>query len=434
MIQAYKDYNLSFDKMHSMIESGKVDVEQLNMDLFKEILKPLGLSDEEIAAIPKEKLLSWGIKYMHLLSKEIIKNHDNTSFKDIIKAANSESDFRQYIHDTNNVYGQTNANTKSMYEEMGMDYEHWLNPLKNNEIQFVAKDKNAEQLSQIGVQLLEDIETLRSSSSWAKNLIDKQFAKNIKGDKFVISNDILTSKAKLTEFINKLIKQLDKLWNTARNNINNPERAASSRNILTFLDHFNQRIKDISSIQNNEGMIKTLDLTIKMWDRNPQKDIFQGNYSTCCIGMGVGNGSTMPHYIMDTAYNMIELVDNKTHSTIGNALCYFIKSEDGKPAFVIDNIEINNSVKPSNEVGLQLRNSIVEYASKVAKEVTGSDDVPIYIGGSYNDVPCSDLKQEEQNISFLGDIDCDSIYMDLYDGWIDKSNLVNKKLALLKLK
>ena len=41
---------------------------------------------------------------------------------------------------------------------------------------------------------------------------------------------------------------------------------------------------------------KDLDLTIKMWDRVPQKDLFQGNYSTCCIGMGGGNGSAMPHY------------------------------------------------------------------------------------------------------------------------------------------
>ncbi|MBQ3311619.1 hypothetical protein IJG72_06040 [bacterium] len=434
LVQAYKDCNVSFDKIQSMIESGKVDIYQLNMDLLKETFKQSGYTDEEIATIPKEKLLSWDLKYIHLLPKEINENKYNTSFKDIIRMANSESDFRQCIHDTNNNYGQTNAITKSMYEEMGMDYEHWLNPLKDNEIQFVAKDKNAEQLSQIGAQLLEDIEALRSSSNWTKKLIDKQFAKNIKSDKFVIPNDILTSKAKLTEFINKLIKQLDKLWNTAQNNINNPEHATSSRNTLTILNHFNQRIADISSTQNDDGSTKTLDLTIKMWDRNPQKDLFQGNYSTCCIGMGGGNGSAMPHYIMDTAYNMIEIVDNESGKPIGNALCYFIKGENGKPAFVIDNIEINNSVKPSNEVGLKLRSSIVEYASKIAKEVTGSDDVPIYMSGSYNDVPCSDLEQTEQQISFLGDIDCDDIYMDLYSGWIDKIELANKKLTLLKLK
>ena len=36
---------------------------------------------------------------------------------------------------------------------------------------------------------------------------------------------------------------------------------------------------------------------------------------------------------------MIELVDNKTGKTIGNALCYFVKGEDGKPG---------NGSKPSS--------------------------------------------------------------------------------------
>ena len=106
-----------------------------------------------------------------------------------------------------------------------------------------------------------------------------------------------------------------------------------------------------------------------MWDRVPQKDIFQGNYSTCCIAMGGSNGSAMPHYIMDTAYNMIELVDNNSGRTVGNALCYFVKGENGKLAFIIDNVEIANSVKPSDEIGKEVREQITEYASRIAKEV-----------------------------------------------------------------
>ncbi len=76
---------------------------------------------------------------------------------------------------------------------------------------------------------------------------------------------------------------------------------------------------------------------------------------------------------------------------------------------------------------------MVEYAARVSKEVTGSEDVPIYMSGSYNDVPCSDLRSEQQQISFLGDIDCDEIYMDLYKGWIDKDKL-NSRQKLLRLK
>ncbi len=173
-----------------------------------------------------------------------------------------------------------------------------------------------------------------------------------------------------------------------------------------------------------------------MWDRNPQKDIFQGNYSTCCIGVGNGNGSAMPHYLMNTSYNMIELVDNTTGKTIGNALCFFVKGEDGKPALIIDNIEINNAHKTSNEIGVQLRTAITEYASRVAKEVTGNDNTPICMGKSYNDVPIDDLDSTSQKISFLGDIGIgrnDEIYMDLYNGWVEKSEL-SQTVSMLRLK
>lgn len=430
LIQAYHENELPFDKMYSMLEEGNIDIGQLNIDLFNKIMKNSGLTDEEIASIPKEKLTAWDTNFAHLLSNEINSGRD-VAFSDVLRAGNLSPDFIQYIHNTENIYGQTNANTRAMYEQMGMDYEHWLKPSKANEIQFLSKDKNAEQLSQIGNQLLEDIETLRATP--VKGFLDKQFPQCIKDGKFVIPTEVLTSKAKLNEFTTNLIKQLDSVWKRAQGNLENPQRAANARNTLTILDHFNQRLDDISKVQDRGKATKTLDVTIKMWDRNPQKDIFQGNYSTCCIGMGGGNGSAMPHFVLNTAYNMIELVDNQTGKTIGNALCYFIKGEDGKPAFIIDNIEINNAVRPSEEVGLQLRNSIVEYAARVSKEVTGSEDVPIYMSGSFNDVPCKDLKIHEQKVSFLGDIDCEDIYMDLYNGWVNKED-VTAKLPLLKLK
>ena len=42
---------------------------------------------------------------------------------------------------------------------------------------------------------------------------------------------------------------------------------------------------------------------------------------------------------------------------------------------------------------------------------------------NFNDVPCSDLKETKQTVSFLGDIDCNKIYMDLYDGIVLRNDL-----------
>ena len=149
--------------------------------------------------------------------------------------------------------------------------------------------------------------------------------------------------------------------------------------------------------------------------------------------MGGGNGSAMPHFLLNTSYNMIELVDNSSGKTIGNALCYYIKGEDGKPAFIVDNIEINNAAKTTADVGIQIRTAITQYAVNISKNVTGTDDTPVYMSSHYNDVPYADLKKSHETISFLGEVDCDQIYMDLYDGWVEKNRFTAKK-ELLKLK
>ena len=54
---------------------------------------------------------------------------------------------------------------------------------------------------------------------------------------------------------------------------------------------------------------------------------------------------------------------------------------------------------------------------------------------AFNDVPWQDLPKEIHQVKLLGDIDCDDIYMDLYDGWTDKAQIDNApKLQLYRLK
>jgi len=436
LLNAYKDNNLEMTKIEAMVQSGKIDLAQLHMDLFNQIMRNSGLTDEEIASIPKEKLVAWDTKYAHLLAKEISEERD-VAFSDVLRAGNLAPDFNEYIHDTSNVYGQANAETRSMYDKLGMDYGKWVRPSKESEVHFVSKDANTEQIQQVAAQITEDMNTLMQTP--VKGFLKKQFPKFIKGDEFVIPNEYLSNKTKLQELVKILSDtseqgQMSAVWNRAKGNATNPDpkRSATARGTLTILDHLNQRLSDIDNISDAK-VEKQRDWTVKMWDRNPQKDIFQGNYSTCCIGMGGGNGSAMPHFVMNTAYNMIEIIDNVSGKTVGNALCYFITGADGKPAFIVDNIEINNSVKPSDNVGLQLRDAITEYAANISREVTGTENTSIFMSSSYNDVPCNDLPRYTENISFLGNIDCDDIYMDLYKGWVNKDEFVSKQ-ELLRLK
>lgn len=168
-----------------------------------------------------------------------------------------------------------------------------------------------------------------------------------------------------------------------------------------------------------------------MWDRDPQKDIFQGNMTTCCIGMNECNGHAMFYYVMNTAFNFITVKDNTTGETIGNALCYIVKNKNGEPYFLIDNIEINNGKKPAPETCKQIRQQMANYAARVAKAMTGRDDIPIFMSGNYNDVPTNDLSSIREEIQVLGECNRGNIYLDLYGGWQDAYS--SKACKLLKL-
>ena len=427
LIESYKKNGLDMTNIKEMVKKGIVDVDKLNKDLFVGILMNCGLTEEEISRIPIDKMTSWDMKYMHLLSKAVA---FNTSYSDLIRAANLD-DFNRYIHDTSNTYGETNANTKKVFEENGINYEKWLKPSEKNNIQFVSKDENTEHLVQIASLIAEDMESLMQTP--VKGFIKKQFPNFVKDDEFIVPNQYLTSKAKLAEFVQSIIAQMQPVFERARQNLENPNKKDMAQNTLTIENHLNQRIDDIKKVPDINSS-NYLNLTIKMWDRIPQKDIFQGNYSTCCIGIGDINDYAMPHYLMNTAYNMIELNDNTTGKPIGNALCYFVQEENGKLAFIVDNIEISNSHKPSNKVGIEIRNAITQYAANVSKEVTGRDDISIYMSAQYNDVPYEDLDEVKQIINFVGDIDCDEIYMDLYGGKVQKQKLFGWHHSLLKLK
>lgn len=433
LINIYKKCGLDFSKMKEMTLGNRVDIIQLNYDLLIQVMKKLGFKQVDIDNVLLEKTCAWNLNYMHLLVEEI--NEDNNSlFKSIIQAANSNN-FQSFIHDKSNIYGKINQNTEIRFNYMGVDYEKWIHPKKRNNVQFLFNDENFIQISQIASQIQEDMNSLMKTP--ARGLIIKQFPKFVKNNQFIIPDNYI-NKIELTNLIRLLSDtseqgQLFQLWKRAENNLKSPDtiKVNSARNTLTILDHLNQRLVDISKI-NKTQKTKRYDLTIKMWDRLPQKDFFQGNYSTCCIGMGNENGSMMPHYLVNTAFNMIELVDNKSGETVGNALCYFAKNSKNELIFIIDNIEINNSAKPSDKIGVKLRDFIVQYAKNIIMEATNRDDIPIYIGNSYNDVPIDNLPIQKETVSFLGDVDCDDIYLDLYNGWIEKEKLT-KECELVKL-
>ena len=428
LIQAYKDLGLDISLISNAVKDGKVDITELHKILLNKVFKKIGMNDEEIASIPKEKLASWDIKYIHLLAQSV-HDSDDEIYKDLIKAANTDN-FMRYIHDVSNDYGKANTKTKEIFNQKGWDYDAYIKPAKENEVKLVIKDQNAEQLADEGKNFVRIIEQLMQPPM--DKIIKKQLSKYMKDDKFVIPEKTLQSKEKLRSFMEGVLKNLDNIKKRAESNLSNPEKATNAKNMVTRFKDMQRILENVKKINTeNNKLTQTYDLTIKMIDRNPQKDIFQGNYSTCCIGQGQFNDAAMANYLMNTAYNMIEIVDNKTGKTIGNALCYFVEDKHGNPYFIIDNIEINNSKKCSQNAGKEIRNAITEYAAKVVKQITGKDDIHICMSDNYNDVPTSDLQNKATKIKLIGDVETEHQYMDLFGGW---TNSFKENCDLLFLK
>lgn len=423
IVKAFADIDIR--KLEEMSLNETIDLIALERDLFMYVVESLGLRLKDFKDISDEEINKWDMTYLPLILKSMDKNPDG--FANLIEGSTNHN-FFDYIHDPSNIYGQTNNKTKEIYTEHNLDYEKHLKPSDKCNVRFISKDRNQETLTQFGHEIKENIEALRKTP--LKSFIDKRYSTCIELNEFYIPDEVLISKEKLTHFVQNILVQLQPIWKQAEENLNNPQRLEMAQNTLTIKDHLEQILENLDKTEIHK-VEKNIDYTIKTWDRIPQKDIRQGSKSGCCIALDKENGFIMPNYLMNTSLNMIEIIDNFSGEIIGNALYYFATNENNENVFIIDNIEINNKQKPSFEVSKELRKAITQYASNICKEITGKDYTPIYLGAQFNDIKIFD-KTEEERIKFLGELDCERIYLDAFEGWKNTFAL-DKKLKLYKL-
>ena len=429
LVNAYRQNRISTKNIETYIDydNDTFDINAANLLLINKVLYKCGLTKEEIDSIPKEKIDSIDIKNIHLFIESLKADKSGTG-KDLLKVMMTK-DFDSYIQDKTNKYGYSNFLTKQEFDSLGLNYQNWINADKELEVRLQSGRVNGQSIDNIADQLYEDIDAIRKSP--IGGFFDKQFKKYITDNEFIIPKEISTNEKNLGKFVEEILTRLEPAKIRAQRNLELNSTSETAQNTLTYINHLEQRLKDIEAL-NKIPTDRKLDVTVKMWDRNPVKDIYQGNYSTCCLAMGNNtNGEAIFNYLLNTSFNMIEIVDNKSNKTIGNALCYFTKDENNNPAFIIDNIEISNKHKLSDESSLLLRDKIKEYAQNIVSSVSDKD-IPIYLGTNYNDVSTDDLNTISKQMKFVGDITNSHTYLDLYNGWNNKNKL-DKTVNLFKL-
>jgi len=282
-----------------------------------------------------------------------------------------------------------------------------------------------------GIENLEkQLENSKKVSVWIKvmgeiDLVKKMFNKTLKINEEVtklssqnekLSSDseednqktIFQNKKKMNKLVeefsislNSLSNRIDDYFNNIRKIVSETlgeDRAESliqeiKSDLEEHVDHFNSDKNALENIlkeddDDREGAL----VKIKVWDRNPDIDLYMGNYTDCCIRIDSdyhGSDSPISDYVTDLGIQVVAAYDSETGKPFAAAWCYPGINEDGDKAFVVDNIE---AYGPNMKYKDKITEEFERYIGKFSKKV-GLDTLS---QGSYNnDIEITSNLEEE---------------------------------------
>jgi len=158
-----------------------------------------------------------------------------------------------------------------------------------------------------------------------------------------------------------------------------------------ILNHFDTDINNIKSIfapKQKKNKFEGKRMSLRVWDRNPDVDLYQGDYSPCCISIESGCGSSqyesaISDYLTEPAIQVVNIIDKERGIPVVAAWCWLGVDEHGKPHFIIDNIEANTDY--TNKYHELLTKKLEKYIENYAKSI-GFDKKDIFQGSANNDL------------------------------------------------
>ncbi len=157
-----------------------------------------------------------------------------------------------------------------------------------------------------------------------------------------------------------------------------------------MLHHFTTDHQDLIRVfenaQSDEQLKKSKVVSLELWHRNPDIDLYLGNYSPCCISIEGGTGldqseSAIADFMTDVSIQVLNLVDQEKNVPIMSAWLYIGKNNLGETALIIDNIESNVSQTDlyHDDIWEKVRKYVITYAQKIGVQ-------KVVMGRSNNDI------------------------------------------------
>jgi len=422
-------------------------VAALSKELFLQFSRKLGIQAE----ISDKTLSQWNLEYLSKLffAERNFQEESKEALRLIIKSA-LQGDFEKIIlrepFDSSRYSRKElemiqeiqhhNQQVETEFQRVGLDYHFWLRgkPIREFSVGVSEVEKQQaienflKELSEIFFNILgrrrENIPGILPADR-GKALFNKVFKKYglgfnengqltfFKGKGEINPLDI---KPALQETIDFLQSELESI-------VDERQRA----DLSTALDHL-RNISDALPKLHETLKQKGYLLQIKPWERQPGYDIFQGNYTHCCIAVENFNQAAILDYLTDTGINVIEIKDKNTDQTIAQSFIFMAQNPEGQNILVLDNVEINNNYRGLHQT---IRQHLFEYIKEYAERLAIKPEKKIntiLLGTAYNDVDTSGLPYRDITLFKIGGGGvAGRQYLDSFgSSWVDPSRPTTK--------
>ena len=355
IVEIYQKVGIDKSSLSKMITDGEVDLNYAKQSIQKEILKAAGIKEEDISKISIDKL-KFNEEYSYLAlqkAENILEGEEGEQVKEALR--NGIQEIRNMDKDLlDAVIKQSEELMNS--KEFALTATAELRTL-NEKMLDIYKNPDKYSDDEIYEIMLDSVRVAIGMHSESDQL------------------NVVIRESVLGDF-SKFITDESNIYGQA----NAKTATAFAMNGINYEQWLKPDIEDVKLMVNDQEM------TIKMWDRNPQEDLFMGNKTSCCTAIGTGgNAAATPVYLLNTSYNVVELFD-ETGDVVGMSRI-FMANVDGKPSIIMDNIELNTNykdTKASNEVKTKIRNGFFEYMNKYAEHITSDPNSQVYFYSGTN--------------------------------------------------
>ena len=444
-----QELNDCLDKILQKNNPNKEDIIiLLGRTLFTKLAKELEISQENLM---DENINLWNLEYLPNLfaAQKGFEDESKDALNLIIKTT-LQGDFERIIlgkefdtskYDEDELYliekiQEYNKRVRSIFQQEGVDFGLWLSYPKHQGFQVgTSEEQKTQMLSSFQREVVEVVLNIMGSQKQGidgilsqdrvKDLykaVFKKYGLKIEDQELSLPKEKKLSPMDLKPIFEDLIKFLEQeLKNTP-----NPD-------LETALSHLRNLKDSVLPQLQKETKRKGYKLEIRQWDRNPGYDIFQGNYTHCCIAVEASNRGAILDYLADTGMNIIEIKDKSTDTTIAQTYVFLAQNPQGEIFLILDNVEINNDYRGiSQEIRQHLFEYIEQFAGSIIKDKSRKINT-VLLGTAYNDIETGDLNQQQENLFKLGGSGVTGTeYLDAFgSSWVDASRSTVRRLHVV---